>query len=87
MRTKDKAYMSVGTMKDYKLKLRNLHTSHTPKDRDKVNKREDCEYVRWACDLDVIDTPSKLNVTRKVADLTRIFPTLDLNIEEKAECR
>jgi hypothetical protein len=38
-------------MKDYKLKLRNLHTSHTlvgrgtgtPKDRDEVNTREVCE--------------------------------------------
>jgi hypothetical protein len=26
---KDKMYMSVGVMKDYKLKLRKLHTSHT----------------------------------------------------------
>ena len=37
--------MSVGVMKDYKLKLRNLHASHwvgrgtgTPKDRDEVNR-------------------------------------------------
>jgi hypothetical protein len=47
--------MSVGVMKDYKLKLRNLYriyTSHihwvgrgsgTPKDRDEVNRREVCE--------------------------------------------
>jgi hypothetical protein len=42
-------------MKDYKLKLRNLHVSHilswylkietrlTPKDRDEVNNRDVCE--------------------------------------------
>ena len=43
--------MSVGVMKDYKLKLRDLRTSHTlvgrgtgtPKDKDEVNKREVCE--------------------------------------------
>jgi hypothetical protein len=45
--------MSVGVMKDYKLKLWKLHTSHTlhwvgrgtgtPKDRDEVNNREVCE--------------------------------------------
>jgi hypothetical protein len=43
--------MSVGVMKDYKLKQRNLRASHTlgwsgtgtPKDRDEVNKREVCE--------------------------------------------
>jgi hypothetical protein len=45
--------MSVGVMKDYKLKLRNLSASHTthwvghgtgtPKDRDEVNRREVCE--------------------------------------------
>jgi hypothetical protein len=40
--------MSVGVTKDYKLKVRNLHTyihwvglgTGTPKDRDEVNKRE-----------------------------------------------
>jgi hypothetical protein len=44
--------MSVGVMKDYKLKLRKLHVSHTwvgrgtetPKDRDELNRREVCEY-------------------------------------------
>jgi hypothetical protein len=45
--------MSVGVMKDYKLKLRDLRASHTlgwpgrgtgtPKDKDEVNKREVCE--------------------------------------------
>ena len=48
--------MSMGVMKDYKVKLRNLSDSHTlglyrvglgtgtPKDRDEVNRREVCEY-------------------------------------------
>ncbi len=44
--------MSVGVMKDYKLKLRDLRVSlihwvgrgtGTPKDKDEVNKREVCE--------------------------------------------
>jgi len=42
--------MNVGTMKDYKLKMRNLHVSHTvargtgkPKDKDEVKRREVCE--------------------------------------------
>ncbi len=47
--------MSVGVMKDYKLKLRILHVSHTlvgrgtgtPKDRDEVNRREVCECDGW----------------------------------------
>ena len=29
LKTKDKMYMSVGVMKDYKLKLRKLRVSHT----------------------------------------------------------
>jgi hypothetical protein len=33
----------------------------TPKDRDEVHKREDCECVRCVCDLDVIGAPSKLS--------------------------
>jgi hypothetical protein len=33
--------MSVGVMEDYK--LRDLRVSHTPKDKDEVNKREVCE--------------------------------------------
>ena len=37
--------MSVGVMKDWKLKLRNLHVrvhwgTGTPKDKDEVNKRD-----------------------------------------------
>ena len=43
--------LSVGVMKDKKVKLRDLHVSHTlgdtgtgnPKNRDEVNKREVCE--------------------------------------------
>ncbi len=43
--------MSVGVMKDYELKLKDLHTSHTlggrgtgtPKDKEEVNKRKVCE--------------------------------------------
>ena len=48
MRVTQKTYMSVGVMKDYKLKLRDLHVSHTfgcvgtrtPKHSDEVNRRE-----------------------------------------------
>ena len=46
-------YMSIGVMKDYKLKLRDLHVSHTlgcvrdwntqRQDKDEVHKREGCE--------------------------------------------
>jgi hypothetical protein len=42
--------------------------------------------VRGECE-DVIDTPSRLRLIRKAAALVRIFPTLDLNIEEKAARR
>jgi hypothetical protein len=43
--------MSVGVMKEYKLKLRNLRDlihwvglgTGTPKDKDEINKREVCE--------------------------------------------
>ena len=46
--------MSISVTKDYKLKVKNLHASHTPihwvglgtgtpKDRAEVNKRELCE--------------------------------------------
>ncbi len=45
---------------------------------------EKIENVLGVCNLDVIDTPSKLSVTRKVVTLSRIFPTLDLTIEEEA---
>jgi hypothetical protein len=67
--------MNVGVMKDWKLKLRNLHDrihwvprgTGTPKDKDEVNRREVCEYDGWVCDLDVMDDPSKLSVIRKAA--------------------
>jgi hypothetical protein len=60
--------MSVGVMKDYKLKLRDLRASHTlvgrgtgtPKDKDEVNKREVCECEGWVRDLDAIGAPSRL---------------------------
>ncbi len=50
-KAKDKMYMSVGVMKDYKLKLRSYTTlilwvvrgTGTPKDSDEVNNREVCE--------------------------------------------
>jgi hypothetical protein len=46
------------------------------------------EFTRLVyTDLDVIGAPSKLSVTRKAAALARIFPTLDLSIEEKAVLR
>jgi hypothetical protein len=35
----------------------------------------------------VIDDPSRLRLTRKTETLTRIFPTLDLSIEEKSSGR
>ena len=35
----------------------------------------------------VIGVPSKLRVIRRSVDLTRMFPTLDLSIEEKAARR
>ena len=39
------------------------------------------------CDLDVIGAPYKLSVTRKDEAVVRIFPTLDLIIEEKTARR
>jgi hypothetical protein len=58
-----------------------------PKDRDEVNRREVCECDGCVFELDMMSDPSKLNVIRKVTDLARIFPTLDLSIEEKAARR
>jgi hypothetical protein len=37
--------------------------------------------------LDGIGDPSRLRLIRKTTALSRIFPTLDLNIEEKAARR
>jgi hypothetical protein len=48
----------------------------TPKDKEEVNRREVSECHGWVCDLDVMDTPSKLSVLRKTAVLLRMFPTL-----------
>ncbi len=90
--------MSVGVIKDYKLKLRDLLPSHTlgwscgtgiPKDRDEVNhlRREVCECDGWVCDLDVMDVPSKLNVIRKASALGRVRPTFLLRWGEKGAWR
>jgi hypothetical protein len=57
VRVKDKSYdMSVGVMEDYKLKIKEFtrltytdwvaREPGTPKDRDEVNKREDCECIK-----------------------------------------
>jgi hypothetical protein len=76
--------MSVGVMKDYKLKLRDLRASHigrgtgTPNwDKDEVNKREVCECEGWVWDLDAIGTPSRLRLIRKAAALASRFPIFD----------
>ena len=37
----------------------------TPKDKDKVNKREVCECDGLVCDVEVIDDPSRLRLIRK----------------------
>ena len=44
------------------------------KDRDEVNRREDCEWDGWVCDLNVVDTRSKLSVIRRAAAFPRMFP-------------
>jgi hypothetical protein len=43
--------------------------------------------VMGECDFDMMGDPSNLSVIRKAAALARIFPTLDLSIEEKAARR
>jgi hypothetical protein len=82
-------------MKDLKLKMRNLHASQTlgwswnwnTKDKDEVKRREVCECEGWTWGLDTIGDPSMLRLVRKAAPLARIFPTLDLSIEEKVVWR
>ena len=59
----------------------------TPKDRDEVNRRSVCECEGWVWDLDVIGAPSRFRLIRKTAALVRIFPTLDLRIEEQVSRR
>jgi hypothetical protein len=59
----------------------------TPKDKDEVNRREVCERNGWVCVLEVIDTPSRLRLTRKSAALARMLPTLDLSCAETAARR
>ena len=65
--------------KTKKLKLRDLHTSHTvgsvgdwtptPKNRDEVNRREVGECDGWVCDLEAIGVPSIFNTIRGAAAL------------------
>jgi hypothetical protein len=81
--------MSVGVMKDYKLKQRDLHASHTlgwagdwnnhgtPQDRDEVDRREVCECDGWVSDRDTEGAPSTFNVIRNAAILARMFPIFD----------
>ncbi len=45
----------------------------TPKDKDEVNRRDVCESDEWVCVLEVIGTPSKLNVIRKAAPLFKVW--------------
>ena len=90
-------------MKDYKLKLRNLHVSYyccllwIHKTRPKIKPIYECRSdgrlqtkkftEGWVWDLDAICTPSRLRLIRKSAALTRMFPTLDLSITVKAARR
>jgi hypothetical protein len=80
-------------MKDYKLKLRDLHdpeTWHwvpwgtgTPKGRDEVNRREvcECDGSQWVCDLDTIGVPSILRLIRIDDPLSRMLSVVDLRLE------
>ena len=62
--------------------MRDLHVSltleergtGTPKDKDKVNKREVCECDGRVCDLESIADPSIFNVIRSSSTLVRMFP-------------
>jgi hypothetical protein len=54
----------------------------TPKDRDKVNRREVCECDGRVCVREVIGAPSIFNVMRSATALARMLPTLDLICEE-----
>ncbi len=47
-----------------------------------AKRREVCGCEGWVWDLDVIGDPSVLRLIRKAETLVRIFPTLDLSIEE-----
>jgi hypothetical protein len=59
----------------------------TPKDKDEVNRREVCECDGCVCHLDVMGTPSRLRLIRKVETLPRVRPTLFLNCQEKTARR
>jgi hypothetical protein len=77
-------------MKDKKLKLRDLHDSHTlgsvgvrGLEHLKIETRlidERFVSVMGECDLEVIDTPSIFKLIRKDVSLSRMLPTLVLNL-------
>jgi hypothetical protein len=46
-----------------------IETRLIDENRDEVNRREVCECDGWVCDLDMMDTPSKLSVIREAASL------------------
>jgi hypothetical protein len=87
--------MSVGVMKDYKLKLESydprIHWvgrgTGTPKDRDEVYNRSVSECDGWVCDWEVIVAQSRLRLIRKTVTLGRISPYFDFNIEENTARR
>ena len=54
----------------------------TPKNRDKVKRREVYECDGLVCDLDSTGVPSIFKRIRSTEVLTRIFPIFDLNCEK-----
>ncbi len=54
----------------------------TPKDKDEVKRREDCECDGWVCVCETIGTLSIFRVIRKAASLARMIPHFDLSWEE-----
>ncbi len=74
-------------MKDEKLKLRDLHVSHTlccagnwgtPKDKTRLIDEKFASDER-VCVCETMDTPSIFRVIRKVAALARMLPHFDLS--------
>ena len=59
----------------------------TPKDRDEVNRREVCECDGCVCDLDVIGSPSRLMLIRKISVFVRVLSTLGLSCGENTTRR
>ncbi len=79
-------------MKDYKVKLRDLHDSYTlsgyvrvwtPKDRDEINRPEVYECDGWVSDLEDIGAPSIFRTIRSFVALVRMLSILDLMRENK----